>query len=140
MQIDYRYTDASDILFPELGSCGGGGTVAAGCTILSGLKHSEDEETRELYEDCIDLLEAESIEDAKAEAASIMNNTVVKVVRSTGKMRTGYRMIKSGVALLTATSVTVVGGFAGMGLVIIGSAFVAWGLTGMAILGDEYVW
>lgn len=139
-QIDYNYTDVSDILFPEMGASGGGGAFAGSSMILSGLKHSKNEDTQDLYEDCIDLLNARSIKDIAEGAANILDDTIVKAITAPNKMRTGYKMIKKGIGYITATSVTAAGGLAGMCLVIVGSAYGVWGLVETLILGDEYIW
>ena len=102
VRIDFKYTDTSDILFPELGASGGGGAVAGGSMILTGLKHSKNEEARTLYEAFLDFLKADDISDVLAASKKLDQVTIVRSGKPIVKVGLDLRHIAKGVGYLMA--------------------------------------
>ena len=90
VQHDFNYNDLPDTLFPELGGGAGGSAVAGGSMILSGLKYSADEDTREAYDAVIDLMASNDLDGVK-ESEGIQNLIAVfQVISGGSKIVNGF--------------------------------------------------
>ena len=140
IQVNYNFDDLPNDLFPEIGG-GCAGAVAGGATILSGMKHSEDKETRILYEVFEKTVTIDEPSDFLDVNATLNQIKVVEEGKPIVKIISGVRRIGKGMALLWAPMPTLWEDYVGFALVEFGALSVVYGvvelITGEELMGYE---
>ena len=138
-RLDFDYDDLPDDLFPELGGSSGGGAVASGYGIVAWMKHSNNEDIREIYETGEKLTEASSIEEASEAIRDIADKMIVEGITSSNKVKTGIKWIKKGFAYILVPIPTTADDLLGIAMITAGVIYTAYGLTMTLVWGSEHL-